>query len=347
MSEPFVTVLIDTYNYGHFIEEAIESVLSQDFPMEDVEILVVDDGSTDDTAERVKKYGPRIRYFYKENGGQASAFNLGISKAHGEIVALLDADDYFLPGKLSRLASEFKSHPSVGMVYHPLRLSQANSAELREFPMVLVSGFLPEEKAKLLAYEPYPTSCLAFRRQALDQLLPIPEVLRLQADAYPALLIVLIAPVLALPEALAVYRIHGRNLSIIDYTSLEKEAVLRRIDGDTAIMKLVAGWVTRNKHRLKEREAGQFLRHRMLWLEEQRFAVEPPGRLRYFLFLIRQNHARSAAQTWKFTVFNYVSAFCALASGFEGAAKMNEWRERTIRATRALRASKRPHSLDR
>src|SRR6266852_114001 len=100
MSAITITVLIDTYNYGHFIEEAIESVLSQDFPSEKMEILVVDDGSTDDTAERVRKYGERVKYLYKDNGGQASAFNYGSARARGEYVALLDADDYWLPGKL-------------------------------------------------------------------------------------------------------------------------------------------------------------------------------------------------------------------------------------------------------
>jgi len=70
-----ITVLIDTYNYGRYIEEAIESVLAQDFPAEEMEILVVDDGSTDDTRARVGKYADRVKYIYKKNGGQASAFN--------------------------------------------------------------------------------------------------------------------------------------------------------------------------------------------------------------------------------------------------------------------------------
>ena len=73
MSGPSVTVLIDTYNYGQYIEEAVESVLTQEFPREQREILVVDDGSTDDTAERLKKYSDDIRYVRKPNGGQASA----------------------------------------------------------------------------------------------------------------------------------------------------------------------------------------------------------------------------------------------------------------------------------
>src|ERR1700756_5676379 len=116
MTAPLITVLIDKYNYGRFIEEAIESVLSQDFPAEQMEILVVDDGSTDDTAERVRKYGQRVQYFYKPNGGQASAFNFGFAQARGEIIALLDADDYWLAGKLQRVAEEFQKNPGLGMV---------------------------------------------------------------------------------------------------------------------------------------------------------------------------------------------------------------------------------------
>jgi glycosyltransferase involved in cell wall biosynthesis len=78
---PCVSVLIDTYNYGHFIEEAVESVLAQDFPEREREIVVVDDGSTDDTPERLKKFGHAITYLRKPNGGQASAFNLGFGFA--------------------------------------------------------------------------------------------------------------------------------------------------------------------------------------------------------------------------------------------------------------------------
>ena len=94
MAELQVSVIIDTYNYGSFIEESIDSVLSQEFPRDRMEVLVVDDGSTDDTAERVKKYGSQVEYLYKPNGGQAAAFNWGLNRARGEIVFFLDADDY-------------------------------------------------------------------------------------------------------------------------------------------------------------------------------------------------------------------------------------------------------------
>src|SRR3989304_6126424 len=100
MSRPSVTALIDTYNHSAFIEQAIESVLSQDVPPSEMEVIVVDDGSTDATPERVRKYGSRIRYLRKSNGGQASAFNFAIPQARGEIIAFLDADDWWAPGKL-------------------------------------------------------------------------------------------------------------------------------------------------------------------------------------------------------------------------------------------------------
>jgi len=96
-----------------------------------MEILVVDDGSTDDTAQRVKKYGGRIRYLWKPNGGQASAFNFGLRRASGEIVTLLDADDYWLPGKLQRVAEEFDKHPDAGMVYHKVREFHSQRGVLR------------------------------------------------------------------------------------------------------------------------------------------------------------------------------------------------------------------------
>src|SRR5207248_4354907 len=92
MKAPYFSVLSDTFNYGHYLEEAVESALAQDFPSDAREILVVDDGSTDGTAVRLRKFGDAIRYLYKSNGGQASAFNYGFANARGGVVALLDAD---------------------------------------------------------------------------------------------------------------------------------------------------------------------------------------------------------------------------------------------------------------
>ena len=95
MTTPHISVLIDTYNQERYIEQAIVSVLEQDFPAGEIEILVVDDGSTDRTPEIVNKFVPRVRYLRKENGGQASAFNACIPELHGRIVSFLDGDDWW------------------------------------------------------------------------------------------------------------------------------------------------------------------------------------------------------------------------------------------------------------
>src|SRR5260370_24780920 len=116
MKAPFFTVLIDTYNYGEFIEEAISSALAQDFPASQREILVVDDGSTDDTRQRLLKYRGEILYLRKQNGGQASAFNYGFEQARGEVIALLDADGILLPRKIRRVYEKFKRQPTSGVV---------------------------------------------------------------------------------------------------------------------------------------------------------------------------------------------------------------------------------------
>src|SRR5258708_19368135 len=107
MNRPLVSVLITAYNYGSFIEESINSVLSQDFPPDQMEVVVVDDGSTDDTAERVKKYDSRVRYFHQPNGGQASALNLGFAEARGEIISFLHGAHFFFPANLPHAAEPF------------------------------------------------------------------------------------------------------------------------------------------------------------------------------------------------------------------------------------------------
>src|SRR5580700_4981252 len=111
MAKPFVSVLIDTYNHERFIEKAIVSVLEQDFPSADREILVVDDGSTDRTPEILREFSSQVSVFSKSNGGQASAFNVGIPKCRGEIIVFLDGDDWWAPGKLRRVAHLMASDP--------------------------------------------------------------------------------------------------------------------------------------------------------------------------------------------------------------------------------------------
>src|ERR1700744_6122202 len=100
MTRPRVTALIDTYNHEQYISQTVQSVLDQDFSPEELEIVVVDDGSTDGTASIVESFAPRVKLIRKKNGGQASAFNTGFAASTGEIVAILDGDDWWAKGKL-------------------------------------------------------------------------------------------------------------------------------------------------------------------------------------------------------------------------------------------------------
>ena len=128
MTKPLISVLIDTYNQEHFLEQAIESVLVQGLTPAELEILIIDDGSTDNTAALVAKFAPRIRYMCKKNGGQASAFNAGISELHGQFIAFLDADDWWAKNKLSAVLDVFQKDSSIGTVGHAYYRCYAESA---------------------------------------------------------------------------------------------------------------------------------------------------------------------------------------------------------------------------
>ena len=109
-----VSVVIPAYKAAGTIGRAIDSLLGQTRPPE--EILVVDDGSPDDTAAVVSAYGPHVTLVSKENGGVAGARNLGIERSGGDVVAFLDADDYWEPQKLQRQLDVLSEHPQVGLV---------------------------------------------------------------------------------------------------------------------------------------------------------------------------------------------------------------------------------------
>jgi glycosyltransferase involved in cell wall biosynthesis len=110
-----ISVVIPSYNTGALLRETLDSVLTQSRPAH--EIIVVDDGSTDDTAEIVRGYGDAVRYIWQRNQGQASARNTGIEAATGNWIALLDSDDLFLPDRLRRAAESIEANPKLVVVY--------------------------------------------------------------------------------------------------------------------------------------------------------------------------------------------------------------------------------------
>ena len=112
---PLVSVVVPTYNYGRFLPEALESVLAQDYPR--MEIVVVDDGSTDETRAIVAPFVDRgVIYVWQENKGRGQARNAGIAASTGPLLAFLDADDVWLPGKLSLQVDHLERTPELAMV---------------------------------------------------------------------------------------------------------------------------------------------------------------------------------------------------------------------------------------
>lgn len=113
---PKVSVVIPTYNHGHFLSEAIQSVLDQ--TLKDWELIVVDDGSTDNTSEVVDSFNDyRVRYHRQENQGPAASLNKGLELASGEYVRFLDADDYLIPGSIRAQVELLDRNPRVALVY--------------------------------------------------------------------------------------------------------------------------------------------------------------------------------------------------------------------------------------
>ena len=213
MGKPFASVLIDTYNHEQFIEQAIVSVLEQDFPASEREIIVVDDGSTDRTPEIVRKFQPHVRLLRKANGGQGSAFNAGIPECRGEIVAFLDGDDWWASAKLSRAASLLRADPEVGMVGHgtvtvfPDGTRQTEVLrDIRRFSLRSEAGARTFLKRKSFLG----TRC-TIRLNILQKLLPVPEPIRIEADEFVFTMAAALGEVDILPEALFFYRLHQNN----------------------------------------------------------------------------------------------------------------------------------------
>lgn len=247
MSKPYVSVLIDTYNHERFIEQAITSVLAQDMSMADVEIVVVDDGSTDRTPEIVRRFEPRVRLLRKPNGGQASAFNAGIPECQGEIIAFLDGDDWWAKGKLRRVVEAMERDREIGIVGHGVTEAfpdgRQHTEVLREASRFRVDS-VENARTFRLRKNFLGTSRMTIRASVIPRLLPVPERLRFEADEYLFTLAAASATTLILPEALTFYRIHDANLF---QTSGFQEDAMRRKQGVLACLAQELG------HRLRER----------------------------------------------------------------------------------------------
>jgi glycosyltransferase involved in cell wall biosynthesis len=230
-SAPLVSVLINNYNYGRFLREAIDSGLNQSYSR--IEVVVVDDGSTDNSRDIINTYANRIVPVFKQNGGQASAFNAGFANSHGEIVCFLDSDDIFAPGKVAHVVQILTDHPGIGWCWDIERkFDDTTGAHLPNNPPahtgrwdarhLMVSGVPPG----------VPTACsgMSFGRKTLAHILPMPENFRITGDAYVKLAALALSEGWLEQMELTFQRIHGNNL----YTQQPRKR--RRLLGRTGLL---------------------------------------------------------------------------------------------------------------
>ena len=171
ISFPNVSVVIPAYNSGNFLVRALESVFAQTYT--DYEVIVIDDGSTDDTQTILKPYLSRINYLYQENQGVAAARNRGVKTAKGKLIAFLDADDLFLPQKLQQQVNLFSANPDVGMVVSGWQISDRHD---RIVDRVELWHDLPKLNLRTWLYwKPVLPSATMVRRQWLEKVGGFPK----------------------------------------------------------------------------------------------------------------------------------------------------------------------------
>jgi glycosyltransferase involved in cell wall biosynthesis len=211
-----LSIIINNYNYSDFVCQAIKSALNQHC-MAKVEVIVVDDGSTDNSREIIKNYAEKIIYYFQNNQGQASAFNKGFELSSGDIICFLDSDDFFYPNKLEEIIRLFEKYPEAGWLFHELEYLDKNGNNLK------INNVSNVDTEKLLDFSStfkngqslwYKTPCgMCFQRKLLAKILPMPISHDVSiSDVYLRTAALILSPGIHSPQKLAIQRIHGKNI---------------------------------------------------------------------------------------------------------------------------------------
>ena len=210
---PWASIIISSYNYSRFLKQCIESALSQTYPQ--TEVIVIDDGSSDGSAEIIAGYGDKIKSIIKTNGGQASVFNLGLRISRGKIILFLDSDDLMMPSVV-KTAVELFQIPDTVKVHWPLWFIDEKGVKTGKamHQEDLAEGDLREAliQGGPGGYNWPSTSGNAWSRVFLEEIFPIPEKdYRIGPDTYISAFAPLFGTVRKISEPQGCYRIHGAN----------------------------------------------------------------------------------------------------------------------------------------
>ena len=209
---PLVSVVINNFNYGDFVGRAIDSALQQTYAA--IEIVVIDDGSTDRSREVISAYRDRCRIVFQPNRGQGAAYNAGFAVSRGDIVLFLDSDDLLLPDAIARVVAAWR--PGVAKIQFYLDVVDRHERPLgaRMPNIAFVDGDMLEFLRSYSYYPAPPASGNAYTRSALAAMLPMPDSSwRNGADGYLIGLAPVYGEVRSIHASLGLYRVHGRNNS--------------------------------------------------------------------------------------------------------------------------------------
>lgn len=210
-SSPLVSIIINNYNYESFVRDAIDSALSQTF--NHIEVIVVDDGSTDNSHQAITSYGDRILAIFQENGKQAAALNTGLTESRGEIVIFLDSDDYLYPQAVEHIVEAWE--PGIAKVHYRLEVVDGNNQPRGFFyppaGRPLPQGDVLDGLIKVGSYASTPMSGNAYWREPLSKVFPIPDAYKLTADDYLMISIPFHGRLAGIEKPLGAYRIHDTN----------------------------------------------------------------------------------------------------------------------------------------
>ncbi len=222
---PLLSVVIPNYNYGGFVGQAIESALALDWPL--LEVLVVDDGSTDHSRSVIDGFGARITAIYQENAGQRAAYNAGFQQSRGQIVIFLDSDDLLEPSLMKELFAVWRS--GISKVQFQMKVVDARGeptgALLPQFQIVPTAEQVIRWVLTAASYPTPPGSGNAYSRAFLEAIFPLQGADR-AADSYCLAAAPFLGDVITIAKPLVSYRVHGANqgaVSALDKPRFGKE----------------------------------------------------------------------------------------------------------------------------